>query len=289
MWVVQMWCFKGASEASESSRTALVALGAVAVAAAALVAATLGDDRETHSVAGGREPSSVRQPPFGGSWHYQLQGELQLSGARVYDIDGFDTRAALVSRLRQRGRYAICYVDAGTWENWRPDRKRFPDAVLGAGNGWPGERWLDIRRLDVLGPIMRDRFEICRRKGFDAVETDNLDAYANRTGFSLSARDQLGYNRYLARTARRLGLAVGLKNDLEQVRVLEPRFDFAVVEQCFEFDECGRLRPFTRAGKPIFEVEYNLARTKFCPQARKLHFNALRAETDLAGSGAPCP
>jgi hypothetical protein len=232
--------------------------------------------------------SKVKLPPVKATWHYQLQGRLKLSAARVYDLDGFDTRAAFVSRLRARNRYTVCYVDAGTWENWRPDRRRFPDAVLGAGNGWPGERWLDIRRLDVLGPIMRDRFELCRRKGFDAVEPDNVDGYTNRTGFSLSARDQLAYNRYLARIAHRLGLAIGLKNDFGQAKALEPRFDFAVVEQCFEFDECDRLRPFTGERKPVFEVEYNLPRSKFCPQARRLRLNALSAETDLAGAGTPC-
>ena len=57
--------------------------------------------------------------------------------------------------------------------------------LLGRPNGWPGERWFDIRRLDVLGSIMRDRIENCRRKGFDAVEPDNVDGYANRTGFPL--------------------------------------------------------------------------------------------------------
>jgi hypothetical protein len=230
----------------------------------------------------------VKLPPVTAKWHYQLQGKVHPSTARVYDIDGFDTRAAFVSGLRQRGRYTICYVDAGTWENWRPDRRRFPDAVLGARNGWPGERWLDIRRLDVIGPIMRDRFEVCRHKGFDAVEPDNVDGYTNRTGFSLSASDQLVYNRYLARIAHRMGLAVGLKNDLGQAKTLEPRFDFAVVEQCFEFDECDRLRPFTRARKPVFEVEYNLPRTKFCARARELRINALEAKTDLAGDGRSC-
>ena len=65
----------------------------------------------------------------------------------------------------------------------------FPSAVLGAEvEGWPGERWLDIRRLDVLGPILKRRLDLCRRKGFDGVEPDNVDAYANDSGFPLSER-----------------------------------------------------------------------------------------------------
>jgi hypothetical protein len=195
-------------------------------------------------------------PPRVATWHYQLQGKLGLSGARVHDIDGVEASASFVSRLHKRGRYAVCYVDAGTWESWRPDKARFPDSVLGRGNGWPGERWLDIRRLGVLVPIMKDRFETCRRKKFDAVEPDNVDGYANRTGFSLSANDQLAYNRRLARLAHGLGLAVALKNDLDQVSELRHRFDFAIVEQCFELGECDKFRPFARLGKPIFDVEY---------------------------------
>jgi len=54
----------------------------------------------------------------------------------------------------------------------RPDAGAFPDAVKGDSNGWSGERWLDIRRLDVLGPIMQRRLDLCKQKGFDAVEPD---------------------------------------------------------------------------------------------------------------------
>ena len=88
---------------------------------------------------------------------------------------------------------------------------------LGQGpglDGWPGERWLDVRRLDVLGPIMEDRLGECRSKGFDSVEFDNIDGFENKTGFSLSGDDQLAYNRYLAQAARSGGLAAGFKNDL---------------------------------------------------------------------------
>ena len=74
----------------------------------------------------------------------------------------------------------MCYISAGTWENWRPDAKRFPAVVKGKPDGgWPGERWLDIRRLDILRPLMRERIQRCARKGFDGVEFDNVDAYTN--------------------------------------------------------------------------------------------------------------
>ena len=76
-----------------------------------------------------------------------------------------------------------------------------------------------------------------------------MDAYANDSGFPLRAADQLRFNRFLARAAHARGLSIGLKNDLDQVKALEPAFDWALNEQCFQYEECERLRPFTAAGR----------------------------------------
>jgi hypothetical protein len=223
------------------------------------------------------------------SWQWQLTTPVDLSvPARVYDIDLFDNPASVVAALHRRGRKAICYLDAGTYENYRPDRRRFPGSVLGRTNGWPGERWLDIRRLGVLAPIMRARFELCARKGFDGVEADNVDGYANRTGFPLSAGDQLRYNRWLARTAHALGLSIALKNDLGQVRELEPDFDYALDERCFQYSECSALRPFVSAHKAVFEVEYQLPAASFCARANADGFMAMRKGLNLGPRRTAC-
>jgi hypothetical protein len=127
-----------------------------------------------------------------------------------------------------------------------------------------------VRRLDVLGPIIERRLDLCRRKGFDGVGPDNVDAYQNESGFPLSARDQIRFNRFVARAAHARGLSVGLKNDLDQAAELEPAFDWALSEQCFEYSECERLLPFVRARKAVFTVEYALSRDRFCRSARGL-------------------
>ncbi len=89
------------------------------------------------------------------TWYWQLQGSVKNSyPAAAYDIDGFDNCASEVSALHAAGRRVICYIDVGTWENWRSDAGRFPSSVQGSDNGWPGEKWLDIRQLSVLEPIM---------------------------------------------------------------------------------------------------------------------------------------
>ena len=61
-------------------------------------------------------------------------------------------------------------------EDWRADVGDFPAAVFGSEmEGWADERWLDIRRTDLLEPIMRRRIETCAEKGFDAVDPDNMN------------------------------------------------------------------------------------------------------------------
>jgi hypothetical protein len=230
------------------------------------------------------------QPTVGMTWQWQLTGTLNRTvAASVYDIDAFSTTAADVAALHAAGRKAICYVSVGSYENWRPDAGRFPAVVLGdALDGWPGERWLDIRRWDVLGPILADRFAMCRQKGFDGVEPDNVDGYSNDSGFPLSGADQLTYNRNVADLAHSLGLAVGLKNDLDQVSTLAPAFDFAVNEECARYRECGALKVFIAAGKPVFHVEYDLAVTTFCPTTNALGFSSMRKHLELDAWRQPC-
>src|SRR4051794_39669821 len=155
------------------------------------------------AVAAPASARSVWHPRPGTTWQWQLTGKVDLSvRARMYDVDLFDTPGSVVRALHARHRKAVCYLSAGSYENWRPDAGAFPAEVLGRPlDGWPGERWLDIRRLDVLGPIMRARLDACRAKGFDGVEPDNVDGYANDSGFPLTGADQLRYDRFLARAA----------------------------------------------------------------------------------------
>jgi hypothetical protein len=230
------------------------------------------------------------QPAPGVTWQYQLDGPVDLSiRADVYDIDGFETSARAVAAIHARGARAVCYFSAGTWEDWRPDADRYPHEVIGRPlPDWPGERSVDIRRLDVLGPILKARMRMCRDKGFDAVEPDNVDPSGRATGFPSTPAERLRFARWLARTGHGLGLAVALKNSPGQVARLVGDFDFAVVEECFAFRECGRYTPFVRAGKAVLAVEYALPRPRFCDRARGLGFSAIRKRLDLDAWRAGC-
>src|SRR4051794_10679515 len=179
-------------------------------------------------------------PPAHPTWYWQLDGAVNLNQpAQLYDVDGFDTPAATVNALHASGRHVICYVSAGTYENWRADARSFPAGVLGSAvDGWAGERWLDVRQWTVLGPIVAARVAMCAGKGFDAVEFDNVDGYQNASGFKLAAADQLTYNRRLAAAAHSAGLLAVLKNDVDQVAALAPDFDLALNEECAKYAEC---------------------------------------------------
>ncbi|GAB2831588.1 endo alpha-1,4 polygalactosaminidase [Lentzea nigeriaca] len=234
-------------------------------------------------------PATRWVPPPGTAWQWQLSGKVDTSvNVPVYDIDGVDNGSDVVETLHRAGRKVICYVNVGAAEDFRPDAAAFPAAVKGKSDGWPGENWLDIRRSDILRPIMAARFDTCRDKGFDAIEPDNVEGYTNDTGFPLTAADQLTYNRMIAALAHERGLSIGLKNDLGQIPDLLADFDFAIDEQCAEYRECSRLIPFIKAGKAVFHVEYKLDTAQFCPEANALGFSSMRKTLDLGPQRWPC-
>jgi len=234
-------------------------------------------------------PSWWRPGP-GTSWQWQLSGTIDTSiDVRMYDIDLFDTPQTVIDQLHHDGRKVVCYFSAGSYENWRPDKDSYPSEILGHNlDGWSGEKWVDIRQLDKLGPILTARFDLAVTKQCDGIEPDNIDGFTNTTGFPLTANDQLVFNRWLADQAHRRGLSIGLKNDLDQIQELVNDFDWALNEQCFQYDECDMLLPFVQAGKAVFGVEYKGDPSDFCPRANAKNFDWLKKKIDLDSWRVPC-
>ncbi|HEV8325737.1 MAG TPA: endo alpha-1,4 polygalactosaminidase [Myxococcota bacterium] len=205
----------------------------------------------------GAAPGGVWRPLPGTSWQWQLQGIVDTSfDVQVYDIDLFDVPEPTIAALHAAGRIVVCYFSAGSLEDWREDAGAFVPAD--AGNplaGWPGETWLDTRSANVRA-VMRARLDMAGKKGCDGVEPDNVDGYANDSGFPLTAADQLDYDRFLATEAHARALSAGLKNATDLVPDLEPDFDWALNEECLAFAECATEAPFLAAGKAVFHVEY---------------------------------
>ncbi len=223
------------------------------------------------------------RPKPGVSWQWQLSGTADTSiNAAMYDVDLNTTPQSTIDQLHRQGRIVICYLSAGSWEAFRDDAGAYPQAALGKQlDGWPDERWVDIRRIDLLGPILKARMDKAVSKKCDGIEPDNVDGYANDSGFPLTAADQLAFNRWLAREAHQRKLSIGLKNDLAQAAELVDDFDWALNEQCFQYDECEMLLPFIAAGKAVFGVEYAGESTDFCPQANRMNFDWLKKKIDL--------
>ncbi|MCX4747935.1 endo alpha-1,4 polygalactosaminidase [Kitasatospora sp. NBC_01287] len=228
-------------------------------------------------------------PAPGTSWQWQLSGTVDQSvDAPVYDIDGFENDASVVASLHAKGRKVICYINVGAWESFRPDASSFPSSVLGSSDGWKGEKWFDIRQISVLQPLLAKRFDMCKEKGFDAVEPDLLEAYSNNSGFPVTADDQLAYNKMIAQLAHQRGLAVALKNDVDQVPQLVDYFDFSVDEQCAEFQECDGLTPFIKQGKAVLHVEYNVPNSQYCAQSKQLQLSSMEKHLNLDAWREPC-
>lgn len=235
------------------------------------------DDPDAGTPADGAA-TTVWTPHPGTSWQWQLEGTIDTSfDVAMYDIDLFDVPQATIDGLHAAGRRVICYVSAGTYEPGRPDSDAFPASVIGNElPDWPGEHWLDTRSPAVRD-LMKARLDHAVARHCDGVEPDNVDGYANDPGFPLTATTQLDYNRFLATEAHARGLSVGLKNDLDQVVELVPAFDWALNEQCFEYDECDMLDPFIAANKAVFQVEYGSASlaNSVCPRANAENFDTL--------------
>jgi endo-alpha-1,4-polygalactosaminidase (GH114 family) len=228
----------------------------------------------------------IWKPELNTTWQLQFNETIDPSlDVEMVDIDMFDNDAEMVAALHARGKKVVCYINMGSWEEWRPDRDQFPTSVIGNKyTGWPGEKWLDIRQIELLAPILRARLDECKAKGFDGVDPDNIDGYRNDTGFPLTYQDQLKYNIWLADEVHTRGLAIGLKNDPEQVKDLLPYYDWALTESCFAEGWCDQVAPFVAAGKPVFAVEYTdagMTLDAFCPQAEAMNFNAILKHRDL--------
>jgi hypothetical protein len=208
-----------------------------------------------------------------------------------------------VANIHARGARAIGYIDAGSWESYRADANQyvsFDNSCSGCllGNtyfGYRNERWLSLSddgSVTGINPntgiretpaqFIRDeltaRMASAKIAGFDAIEFDNVESYNNKNGFNTTAAQQLAFNQSLANLAHANGFTVALKNDLGQASALQPYFDFAISEQCFQYSECNYPAPGLQAwpttyGKAVFNVEYKGKLSNFCPLANSSSYN----------------
>ncbi|GAA2626193.1 endo alpha-1,4 polygalactosaminidase [Streptomyces axinellae] len=203
-------------------------------------------------------PGTVRAPGANVAFDYQLGGAYQPPGG---------VRA--VSRDRGAkptpGLYNICYVNAfqtqpgkaiGWWKRHHSELLLKKDGELVVDEDW-NEPLLDISTADkreALMKIVGPWLDGCAEAGFDAVEPDNLDSYERSKG-ELTTKDAVAFARLLAERAHQRHLAIAQKNSTD----LLPQhsrigFDFAVVEECAHYKECGE---YAKAyDDRLFDIEY---------------------------------
>ncbi|MFF1697761.1 endo alpha-1,4 polygalactosaminidase [Streptomyces sp. NPDC058257] len=235
--------------------------GLLAACAAALflVGACATDDGKDTSATATDRADDVRPPKADAVFDYQLGGPYTP-----------DDAVQALSRDRSakpaKGLYNVCYVNAfqtqpgeaiGWWKKKHPDLLlKDDDGSLVIDDDWE-EPLLDIstagkRRdlMDIVGPWI----DGCAKSGYDAVEPDNLDSY-ERSDDLLTTEHAAAFAKLLAERAHSRGLAIAQKNTTD---LLPERgrigFDFAVVEECAAYKECG---DFADAyDDKVFAVEY---------------------------------
>jgi glycosyl hydrolase family 114 len=196
-------------------------------------------------------------PPANAEWDYQIGGSYPPAATTgVVTRDRQDPPAA--------GLYNICYLNA--FQTQPGESGSWPATVIlhsAAGKSvgdpdWPGEYLLDLRGeqrrrtiMTVLQPWLAD----CKKKGYQAVELDNLDSWTRSHGL-LAEADAVAMAKQIVTAAHALGLAVGQKNAAELAATGKQRigFDFAVVEECQPYDECDDY--LSAYGDQVYEVEY---------------------------------
>jgi hypothetical protein len=194
--------------------------------------------------------------PMRWDWQIGRVTPLQRTGRNavdIYDIDGFLTTRAEVTTIKTTWQAStlphprtVCYIDLA-WEDYRPDASPagqggyFPAATLGAVYyGYPEERWVDLRQLDALKPMLRERISMCARKGFDAVELDDIDSFdpPSTTGFHLTPGDAENFLAYAFNEIHSYGMTGLWKNSPYLSWWGREYADGAVVEECYVGHSC---------------------------------------------------
>ncbi len=186
--------------------------------------------------------------------------DYQLGGA--YEPD---PEVRIVARdsteLPAPGIYSICYVNGFQTQpgvEWPADLLVSASGEPLVDPNWPDEYIIDIStessRADAAA-IQFASIDRCAASGFDAVEFDNLDSYSRSEGH-LTLGNAVEFATLLVAHAHHLGLAAGQKNtgELGTTGHDEIGFDFAIVEECDQFEEC---ESFTDVyGDRVIDIEY---------------------------------
>ncbi len=191
---------------------------------------------------------------------FDLQFSTPMQLQRQVDFMVLDLADALpdeITTVKNNGAAAVCYFNGGSIDVEDEDFDSVAPLVIGRKlETEPTARWLDLRNIDEIAPMIRGRLDRCRDKGFDAALIGNLENYLFRSGFPIGERQQIAFNRFIADEAHKRGLSIGLWNSRSQIAPLADSYDFILVSGCFEDGWCNETGAFIEMGKPAFVVEF---------------------------------
>jgi hypothetical protein len=229
-------------------------------------------------------------PPADVSWDARLDDAVDIGEP----VDLFYLDAELqpendLAALQADGRHYLCYLSAGTFEDFRDDADQFPQSVLGNDAPFRGERWLDVRAPEVRA-IMAKRVELLAAKGCDGVPPSSLAVDTADTGFPLTQGDVLDYARWLAERIHGAGMSAGLSARAELTAELWPSFDFALAIDCMAQSQCSEYAVFQTARKPVLHVEFGdeSSAPNVCSAAEQLGFVPLVTTQSFSGQSVRC-
>jgi uncharacterized repeat protein (TIGR01451 family) len=268
-------------------------------------------------------PGTINLPPTGKvGWDWQIgaSGDSNVTvpaGVTLLDLDGFNISASKISSLKAQGIYTVCYIDAGSYEDGRPDSSLYPAylkiykdvqwnewfldvqdvfrPIQPAGTQLVNNQWVDASgkpltsspTAGALALLLKARWQMCADKGFDALEPDNLQNDENAGG-KVTLQQQLDFNGWVADTAHDVGLAAFQKNGPDKIllkdktgKMMVEKFDGILNEECQQFGECGPLAEYVKRGKLALNTEY--AGTLDCTLSRSLVINSIMKDLSLTG------
>lgn len=193
------------------------------------------------------------------------------------------------------GAYNVCYVNAfqtqpdatAWWEKQHPDLLLRDGGAVVTDEDW-GEALLDVStpaKRDALIAVVGPWIDDCARRGFQAVEPDNLDSFGRSHG-KLTLAHNAAFAKLLAARAHAAGLAIAQKNTVEMVgQRASIGFDFVVSEECAKYNECGAFA--AAYDDKVFVVEY--ARADFDTACRGFasRLSIVLRDRDVTAPGRP--
>ena len=266
------------------------------------------------------EASSWWIPPLGSQpWQWELSHPLNLSNPRdigtddtlpdgqpapdpvIYDIDAIINPASTVAALHADGKHVVCYIEVGAAGNYYSAAQEGlsttyyeqlkEDGLFGHKVGGYPEYYLNIQSSETVSIIESMIDQQCAEKGFDAVETDIDTEYASHSGFPLTKAIEEQDMTTLANYMHGLGLGWWIKNPDDTgdsfATDMYPLADAVLTEQCNQYSSCGLLSAY-QGDKAVFNAEYHLKTSVFCPKDDARGFNGARFNLGLTGIRHPC-